>query len=275
MTVHPNKAYFSKHLALILAKLDQKRLCVLKGRDPEALHDFRVCLRHLCTCLRLMERCYPSRVFQPASDFLKTTAQKTNALRDREVFHAILKSLPPLPSSSPGFRDWLATQEEIGRMQQTEVRDFLTNPEFARHLTGLGKNLALKPPALKIRSEMTRLFEDEKRRLQKTLKRTASSKPGRPLLHKLRVQAKRVRYGLEEFGFLMPQRSRELVAQCKRVQDTLGGRRDLELALERLKKAGNGLFPEIHPWLKELKTRRTTCRKQCGKAVKSLRKALG
>lgn len=274
MAVHPNKIYFSKHLNLILGKLDRNRLRVLKGLDPEALHDFRVSLRRLRTCLRLMEGCYPSRILQPVLRFLKKNAQDTNNLRDREVFEALWKGLQPLPHPSPGLQAWLLTQVEIRRLREKEVADSLSSPEFIRQFSGMGKNLALKPPASKIRLVMSGEFEREKYRLRKILKKAGSSNPSRPLLHKLRVQAKRVRYGLEEFGFLMPQGGRELAARCKRLQDALGGRRDLELALERLKKVGNGLFPEPRPWMRELKTRRAARRKQFEKAVKSLRKTL-
>jgi CHAD domain-containing protein len=167
MKAFPKKEYFSKRLDLILARLERNRLGVLKGKDPEALHDFRVSLRRLRTCLRLLEGCYSPRTLQPVLSLLKGIGQDTNALRDQEVFDALLKSLPPISSPSSGLEAWLRTQEEVRQMREKEVLDYLASPPFVRRLSGLGKKLTLRTTRPKIALKVTEAFNHEQRRLEK------------------------------------------------------------------------------------------------------------
>ncbi len=270
----PKKEFFSKRLNLILSRLERNRFRVLKGRDPEALHDFRVSLRRLRTCLRLLKGCYLPRTLVAVFGFLKGIGQETNVLRDKEVFDSLLKSLPPIPSPSPGLQAWLKIQEEVRQMREKEIRNHLVSPPFVRGFSRLGKKLVLRANRQKITSEAMEAFEHEKRRLENLLKKTKTAKTSRSLLHKLRVQAKRMRYSLEEFGFLLSRGGRELATLCKKAQTVLGDWRDLDNALALLGKAGNGLFPETQSWIRELKNRRRKTWKEYQKAVRDLQEML-
>ncbi len=270
-----NKEFFSKRLRLILARLERGRLKVLQGKDPEALHDFRVSLRRLRTCLRLLESCYPHRSLEPVKALLKGAAQTTNSLRDLEVSGELWKSLPPLPRVSSGLEEWLKTQEEIRRMREKEVREYLRATPLVRRLSALGPKLDLRANGAKAACLAAEAFSREREKLSGLLRKTRGPKTGPALLHKLRVQAKRVRYSLEEFAFLLPGRGQDLASACKKAQNALGDWRDTESALRLLEKAGNGLFPEIRPWREELRNRRKAARKESQKAVRTLRKGLG
>jgi CHAD domain-containing protein len=274
MNNSPNKSFFSKRLDLILSRLERGRRKVLQGKDPEALHDFRVTLRRLRTCLRLLESCYPPRTFLPVNTLLKEITQTTNSLRDLEVSGALWKSLPPLPPSSSGLKGWLRTQGEIKQLREAEVRAELASPLLIRALLGFEKKLALRGEGRKIATVAAEAFGVERGKLKGILQKTKHPKTGSAHLHKLRVQSKRVRYCLEEFPFLLPGGARPLAALCKRTQNALGDWRDLDQALRLLEKAGNGLYPETRPWIKELKNRRNISWKESQKAVQNLHGAL-
>ena len=53
-------------------------------------------------------------------------------------------------------------------------------------------------------------------------------------LHDLRIRAKKLRYLLEFFGGLAPQRTAPFVAELKRVQDNLGDFNDYEVQQDKL-----------------------------------------
>lgn len=274
MKIPSNSLFFSKRLDLLLGRLSRSRLKTLRGTDPEALHDFRVALRRLRACLGLLEGGYPARVVDPILSALKKLAEDTNALRDLDVYSSLWKSLPPVHDSSPAFDRWLGTQDEIRGIKGMEVLVALSSPDLERWISGLGKKLAWRRPPQKTVAMMEGPFQRERRKLEKLLKKAKLSKKQNPLLHHLRLQAKRVRYSLEEFPFLLPGRAGELAAGCKKVQEALGDWRDSELALGILKRAGNGLFREIRPWVKALKARRAAAQKKSRKALRGLRRAL-
>jgi len=274
MATHPHKEFFTRRLSLLLSRLERNRRKFLSGRRPEALHDFRVALRRLRTCLRLLETGYPPRLFLPVKAMLKGVTQITNSLRDLEVSAALWGSLPPPPPTSTGLRQWLRTQEEVRGLREREIRVELSSPRFTRELSALKAKLALRTDGRKTALLVAEAFAREMGKLRGLLQKTKGSRTGTVLFHKLRVQAKRVRYGLEEFKFLMPGQAGTLAACCKRAQSALGDWRDMESALRLLGTAGNGLFPETRPWREELKRRRRTAWKEGREAVRALGKTL-
>ena len=56
-----------------------------EGEDPEALHDFRVGLRRLRSCLRAYRSHLKGSVSKKLRNRLKTLASSTNQARDTEV----------------------------------------------------------------------------------------------------------------------------------------------------------------------------------------------
>ena len=256
--------------------LGRSRRKFLQGSGPEALHDFRVSLRRIRTLLGLMKSCIPAGTIKDPLDGLKEIARQTNALRDQEVLCATLASLPILKGPSLDLERWVNSQEDLRRGLELEIREYLGSPSVARRMENLPR--ALGKPKIPggeagMRREIHRRFKKERRRLGKALKNTAGENPSVRNLHRLRVGAKKVRYTLEELGFLMPNRRRKIAGLCRKLQDRLGAWRDWDKALSLLKKERTR-FPEAKPWRVELGRRKAEAWKGCRKAAKNLRRAL-
>jgi CHAD domain-containing protein len=265
----------SGKLGSLVGRLSRDRLRVLEGSDPEALHDFRVALRRLRALLGLMKGFFPTLRLGPLLDFLKRTAKATNDLRDQEVLCGIWSSLPPIPRPGTPLRRWLLAQEASRAGLEKKALSDLASPALGRRLENLGPRLSLGPAATEAAPGIKKRFRKRRRDLLRSLRRASASDKDDLLLHRLRVETKRVRYALEGLDSLMPRRGRKLAAGCRKLQDALGEWRDLERAMAVLRE-GPGLPPsQIRPWLKELKARRRSCWRNYRKAAGSLAGLLG
>jgi len=259
-----------------LTRLEKCRKQVLRGGGPETLHDFRVALRRLRTYLKLIRDSYPPDAFEPASRLLKGIAKRTNAFRDQEVLCAILTSMPLLENTSLDLERWLNSQEDLRRGLEIEVREYLGNPDLAGQLQVLPR--ILLPPTLfkdreGVRRVMARQFRKERRHLIRFLESSSRAKANEGDLHRLRVEAKRVRYALEEFVFLMPRRGRKVAVHCRKIQDVLGKNRDWDRARKILWK-NRVRFHETKPWRKELRKRSRTALRDFRKEARAFGRKL-
>ncbi len=274
MKEDPVSTGLSTRLDKLWSQWVQNRSRVLEATDPEALHDFRVTLRRLRTCLRLSKGCFEPRKSDPILGLLKETADATNALRDQEVLCSILHSLPPLENPSLALQRWLQAQEDLRRGYEKEVRELMVSPAFTKRSGAMETELHLDPSSIPGESDFSVEFKKECKKLRKALRKSLRS--GRPerALHKLRVESKRVRYSLEEFDFLVPKKRKKMAAQCKKIQDALGQWRDMDRTLQVLRRSGIRRFPEIEPWLQELRERKKASWKKFKKAIPGLQKSL-
>jgi CHAD domain-containing protein len=237
MKSRSDKDALSRHLTLLAARLLRSRSRFLEGGLPGALHDFRVGLRRLRACLRLLRHGLPSQNLQSLRAFLKGAARDTSGLRDLDVFDELRMALPFPEPSSAGGRKWLLSLEKERRTLERRARRSLASPLFTRELSRLRKEPGLRPD-------------------------------------RVRVEAKRLRYGLEEFGFLLPYRCEKIARKCRKVQETLGGQRDLELALQRLEKVRSRTLPGAETARSAWRRQKARGRKKSKKALRALRRAL-
>ena len=98
---------------------------VMADTDPDALHDFRVALRHLRSVLRTYRSCLrkpPKKLRRQ----LKRVVRATGAGRDAEVFLAWLDAQSPPPAAEHAASEWLrkrlaAMRDEAYAKLRTQV----------------------------------------------------------------------------------------------------------------------------------------------------------
>jgi len=214
-----------------LEHLQQNHHGALTSDDPEYIHQMRVATRRLRAALRLFAPVLPERL----ADSLRTpfAALMTQLGRARdldvlltEIANPVLTALPNEPRL-PALASDITNRRYAAR---AEALALLAAPDYGRTL--LGALEALHPvPTTDGAAMPLRAFARERlRRLRKKLRRLAAAADLQDpaSLHALRIGVKRLRYALEFFAPLAPERA--FVRALQRlagVQDTLGQLNDL------------------------------------------------
>jgi CHAD domain-containing protein len=199
--------------------------------DTEFLHDYRVSLRKVRSVLSLFKGVFrdddTARLRQAFADIMK----QTNRLRDLDVY-LLEKSLyfSMIPKS---LHEGLSVMFEVfatERQQQLKhVVDMLNSESYTRTITDLAEQFTstniLKPgpkgdgPTLPF---ACRLIWKRYNKVCKVARRINSDTPSKEF-HVLRIQCKKLRYLMEFFTPLFPQKTiKQLIKALKRLQDNLG-----------------------------------------------------
>ena len=236
-------------LARLAATLEANVAGTVGNLDPEFLHDLRVATRRTRTCIGQLGDVFPADVPAPFAEEFRWLAAATNTCRDLDVF--LLDLTPdrlPLAEEQDGA---LAPVGEMLRAEreasQRELAAVLESPRFAallrswkrllrRRLVG-GKRGSV--PIVDVASERVR------HAYHHLSSRAATLAPNAPAaaLHRLRIDAKKLRYLLEFFASLWDaEAAAALIAELKLVQDCLGSYHDAWLQRERLTGLADGVL---------------------------------
>jgi len=229
----------------------------LAGRDPEYLHQLRVGLRRLRSCMTLVRKRVPRERTDPLVEELRWLGRALNPPRDWDVFMS--ETLPPLLRAfpeDPGLAALNARGIRLRRVSNAAARHMVRSPRYMSLLLAVGAALAredlaaltagtgeLSEPVLTF---ATRLVE---RRDGKLRKRGAALREATPeARHAARIAAKRLRYATEFFASLYPpKRVKRYVAALEDIQDTLGQLNDLATAERLLADAMTGPGVALDP----------------------------
>ena len=210
--------------------------------DPEFLHDLRVAVRRARSALGQLAGCYDEIRHAPLREELRWLGGITGACRDLDVFLADLRGYQGELGSDTG--EWLAPLVEEVARQRTEqhaaLRAALTSARLRRAL-GLWRRLTEPPrrparapeaqrPAGEVGAERVRRAYQRLRRHARRLPVPAPPEG----LHRLRIDAKKLRYLLEFFASLWGRRGAALIRHLKELQDALGVFNDLAVQQRRL-----------------------------------------
>ncbi len=220
----------------------------LRDLDTEFLHDLRVATRRTRTCLGQLGGVFPTAVVETFSAEFRWLAGATNPVRDLDVFLAELRDR----RTASGHAEAAALVPLVERVHATrddahlELATALASERFSLLLRGwrrvIGRRLVGgergAEPVADLAAERTlRAY----RRLAAHGRRLAADSPAAEL-HRLRIDAKKLRYLLEFFASLWePEATKALVDELKLVQDSLGDYHDAFLQAERLA----ALAPEV------------------------------
>jgi CHAD domain-containing protein len=225
--------------------LDDHWAGALLGDDAEELHDLRVVIRRSRTLLEQGRRVLPRPVRRDLAAGFSVLAAATGTARDLDVH---LDGWSVLTASASDdevvalapVRAELEARREAGH---AELARHLSGPEAAALRTDLRRWLELPdhetPGGREARDPLGVVAADRLRRAHRSVQRRGRRiGPDSPAddLHRLRKDAKRLRYLLESFGDLGGRkRNRRVVAHLKRLQDNLGEHQDTGVQAERLR----------------------------------------
>lgn len=230
-------ALVAGHLAIVLLHVGP---LALVGETPEPVHQMRVALRRLRSAISLFRRAVGGPDLAAADAELRALAQVLGPARDWDVFTAGTgRAVGECFTDERAVRRLLAAAERQRRAAYTALAAFLQSPAFRLLGLRLACLIALRPweqagppdDDAKAKQAAMRdlpLAEFAARMLDHRLKRLLES--GHDLadlppaeLHKVRIQAKRLRYAAEFFTPLFPRKeTRQFIRRVERLQEQLG-----------------------------------------------------
>lgn len=214
----------------------------LLGADPEPLHDARVAVRRARSLVQEMVSVLPPRTAGELARRLQAFGRHTNPRRDLAVSAELLARLF---ARAPA---WVRRHEEairgaVGRRGDEAGRELeaaVNSPETGRLLATWERVAERRGARVGLGGEEASLGAVASRRLHKAAERVVrraaalGPEPSAKALHRLRIACKKLRYLLEFFRSLAPQRTvAALIRSLKDLQDDLGTINDLAVA-ERL-----------------------------------------
>jgi CHAD domain-containing protein len=226
----PALAGFRRALRPVVRDLDARWDPVLADVDDEDLHDLRVALRRTRTLVEAGRRVLPRLVRTDLERDLRWLSRATGAARDLDVHLAHLRQVPGTADGRGAVERLLDGRAEARAELVTVLRS--TRAVELRHALAtwcavpdrwvVGGRHASRPLGPVAADRMDRA----RRAVERDLREVRSA-PSDAALHRLRRDAKRLRYLVEAFGGLGGRpRRREVVAGLQRLQDDLGRHQD-------------------------------------------------
>jgi CHAD domain-containing protein len=207
------------------------------GVDPESLHELRVALRRARAVLKASRDVLPEHAREEALDLVVSLARHTGTPRDLDVHLLEWTSyVAPLDPSDRALlepvRELLATRRDTAHVSLQEAmhaagrhrwhRRFDELIDTRRDLDGERPSDARHP----VGRVVAKRIEREDRRLVAHGRRITATSPS-DAVHRLRKDAKQLRYLLDAFGSLASSSHRDAyLAELKTLQDRLGALQD-------------------------------------------------
>ncbi|NVD97826.1 CHAD domain-containing protein [Massilia sp. BJB1822] len=201
--------------------------------DAEFLHQMRVGLRRLNAALRLFGK------VRPLPEALRLEVKWLDAAlgpaRDWEVLAN--STLPRITASAPahlGLARLLQLAQEAAQRHNASAAQAVASARCrtlldALHAWALQTPQGLPQPNARLKRFATALLDSAEKRLRRRAQHL--SQAGQRRLHRSRIAAKRLRYALEFFASLYPQRpTRHRIAALAAFQDALGAINDATVA---------------------------------------------
>lgn len=220
---------FRFHLARVLAREPGVRA----GLDPEELHKMRVATRRLRAAWRVFGDAFRGAKVRQIRDDLGVIASKLGLTRDLDVQLERLASAPSHADLGPLEAAWRAERDDaraalVKELDSARHRRWLTS--FVRFVetedAGIAPQPGIEPETVRERAgsqiwaayERVRAFE-----------RVIEGAPP-ATLHRLRIEAKRLRYSIEFVREALPAEAATAIARITALQDHLGALNDAEVA---------------------------------------------
>ncbi len=233
------------HLARVLAREPGVRA----GIDPEELHKMRVATRRLRAAWRVFGDAFRGAKVRRLRDDLGVVASKLGATRDLDVQLERLTT-PPREDLGPLEVAWRAKREAaraglVRELDSARHRRWLTS--FIKFVetdaAGVTPTPGIGPTTVRERAGSQILAAYERVR---AFERVIEGAPP-ATLHRLRIEAKRLRYAIEFVREALPSDAAAAIADVTALQDHLGKLNDADVAAamtrEFLEASGDSLTP--------------------------------
>lgn len=217
-----------------------------REEDPEALHDFRVALRRLRSCLRAYRSQLRTTVSKRSYARLRRLARATRKSRDLEVHLAWVRDGKPEPAEHGGVAHALAGRllSAEHRMRKRLDRRFgRARRRLERQLERLVIDRALDEtlPDHTMAAVTGRLVLDRSDAVRAALAAIRSIED-RDAIHQARIAAKRLRYLIEPFQPAVAG-APGLLGRLTAFQDTFGDLHDVQVFGDELDESLGKLEP--------------------------------
>lgn len=235
-----------------LEHFQRNELGLRECKDPEYVHQARVALRRLRSAIKLFTPVLPPDFVAAYGEIWRTLASALGDARNWDVF--LEETLPPIRSAFPKSRDVTRLNREglrRARRARKAVTSLITFPEYPRLITEFTAAVFALSDTLPIGLKefaQTQLSSNAKQ-ARKLAKRPTELLPDER--HKMRIRFKRLRYTLEFFAPLLPnKRLTPYLSALNQLQDELGLINDHvtaeTLINEALSKRSKG---PVHGWV--------------------------
>jgi CHAD domain-containing protein/CYTH domain-containing protein len=246
---------------------------LLSQSDPEALHDYRVALRRLRSCLRAYRKPLRSSVRSKTRRQLRRLARSTNPARDLEVHLGWMEQQRAGAGESerPGIA-WMIERLSAARDGAAEHMLDLDSALFPKLQPRLTSRLTRFRTTIDLDSDSARRstaavtarrLRDACRRLKDRLGRIQGYSD-EEAIHRARIAAKHLRYLIEPFAAAVPDGG-AAVERLKSLQDGFGDVHDAQVFEAELRQAmpaahraapvGPGFVPGLEALLAALQER--------------------
>jgi len=208
--------------------------------DTEALHDFRVALRRLRSCIRDYRPYLKDSIPKKVRKELRDLASSTNTARDAEVQLAWLNAQSDKLNESEhkGFA-WLVKRFDEKDVEPYPERFERVMAQLARTRKTLTKNLSSWKVYLDattkrdpFKAVIGSLMQKRVGSLSAQLREIRTAEDNAQA-HAARISAKRLRYLVEPIGKAVPETT-PLVERLKELQDSLGDLHDTNLLIYKI-----------------------------------------
>ncbi len=216
---------------------------VIEVVDPEPLHDLRVATRRTRSALSTIKSVLPDSFDADFAPGFKWLGNVTGPCRDLDVHLIEMEGFQRQLELSDGSLDPLRQLlEELRRDEHLRVCESLDSERFRNLIEewdeALHSETGTEPEPSHARRPVIdlagRKIHKAYRRFVRRGAKLADDAPEKAF-HRLRIDAKKLRYLLEFFSDLYPEEIvRLLVKNLKRLQDTLGGFNDMAVQQARL-----------------------------------------
>ncbi len=231
-------------ISYCLSHLQANEDIVLYGKDIEGVHQMRVALRRLRSCLHLYKSLIPYETHTELRHDIIWISSVLGVARDWDVF---ILNLQQIQSSI--LQNLKSTVATLQAQAYVEVRQAMRSQRYTRLLLLLGqwlterhwrKNLnakTLQKLDSPIKNFATKILNKHHQRVSKQGKNLSQLNPEQ--LHNLRINIKKMAYGTRLFTALYPSEATHTYAKSlSNLQDELGILNDTNVANSLLDKAG-------------------------------------
>ncbi len=225
--------------------------------DSEFLHDFRVAVRRTRAGLGQLKNILPASVTKDYADFFAWLGQITGHPRDMDVY--LLHFADYQQSLPEGMREDIKPLKDFIRRKQQKARSELAaklkSPDYLNKLQAwedyLKESPAKKPSESLAMLPIKRIAD---KRIWKVYQRVL--KEGNAIgdhsppqaLHSLRKTCKKLRYLMEFFQSLYPEKKiARMIKELKKFQDILGDFQDYQVQEQTLKQFAEEMMAEQVP----------------------------
>ncbi len=232
-----------RYFARQLARMEKFEPIAWEGLDPEGVHKMRVAIRRFRTILKAYRKVLGKKAVKPINRELRWLFKELGEARDADVGEmAITEFVAALPADAARAA---APYERHVRQKTVDAYTNLTavfvSKRYRRLMRVLDKLIKAGPrKSMQARVGDLNVAEAADRDVNKCANRMirhgdriiADSLVEK--IHKLRIEAKHLRYLLDFFSMAQPVRWKESIAELEKLQDLLGWHQDAITSTERL-----------------------------------------